>query len=78
MPELVGLTGSLEQVEAAKKAYKVYAAKVPDEDGKGGYTMDHSSLIYLINPEGQAIGMFKASDSAKVVEERLRSVLEAK
>ncbi len=78
MPELVGLTGSLEQVEAAKKAYKVYAAKVPDEDGKGGYTMDHSSLIYLINPEGQAIGMFKASDSAKVVEERLRSVLETK
>ncbi len=46
----IGLTGSQEQVDAAAKAYKVYYAKV----GSGpGYTMDHSTAIYLMDPKGR-------------------------
>lgn len=46
----IGLTGSQEQVAAAAKAYKVYYAKV----GSGpGYTMDHSTAIYLMDPKGR-------------------------
>jgi len=46
----IGLTGSQEQVAAAAKAYKGYYAKV----GSGpGYTMDHSTAIYLMDPKGR-------------------------
>ena len=46
----IGLTGSQEQVAAAAKAYKVYYAKVGDGPG---YTMDHSTAIYLMDPKGR-------------------------
>lgn len=46
----VGLTGTPEQVAAAVKVYRAYAAK----RGEGpGYLMDHSSTIYLMGPDGQ-------------------------
>ncbi|MDR6627630.1 SCO family protein [Caulobacter segnis] len=46
----IGLTGTQAQVDAAAKAYKVYYAKV----GTGpGYTMDHSTAIYLMDPKGR-------------------------
>lgn len=46
----LGLTGTQEQVQAAAKAYRVYFAKV----GEGpGYTMDHSTAIYLMDPKGR-------------------------
>lgn len=46
----IGLTGTEEQVRAAAKAYKVYYAKVGDGPG---YTMDHSTAIYLMDPKGR-------------------------
>ncbi|UAL10425.1 SCO family protein [Caulobacter segnis] len=46
----IGLTGTEEQVKAAAKAYKVYYAKVGDGPG---YTMDHSTAIYLMDPKGR-------------------------
>jgi protein SCO1/2 len=46
----LGLTGSPQAVAAAAKAYRVYYQK----HGTGpGYTMDHSSIVYLMNPKGQ-------------------------
>lgn len=51
-PRLIGLTGSPEQVQAAARAYKVYAKKAPVQGGEG-YTMDHSSVVYLMDPEGK-------------------------
>lgn len=61
LPNMVGLTGSKDQIEAAKKAYKVYGAKVPQGDD---YTMDHSSFIYFMGLSGQPLAMFKTTDSA--------------
>ncbi len=46
----VGLTGSLAQVAAIAKAYRVYYAKV----GSGRtYTMDHTAVVYLMDPKGR-------------------------
>ena len=45
-----GLTGSPEQVAAAAKAYHIFFKR----NGAGaGYSVDHSSIIYLIDPRGQ-------------------------
>lgn len=46
----IGLTGTPAQVAAAAKAYRVYYQK----EGQGeGYTMAHSSIVYLMNPDGK-------------------------
>lgn len=49
-PRILALTGAPEEVEAAVKAFKAYRRKVPTE---GGYTMDHTSLVYLMDREGR-------------------------
>jgi protein SCO1/2 len=47
---MLGLTGTPAQVAQAAKAYRVFYQKA----GSGaGYTVDHTSAIYLMNPEGQ-------------------------
>jgi protein SCO1/2 len=46
----LGLTGTPQQVAAAAKAYRVYYAKVGDGPG---YTIDHSTAIYLMDPKGR-------------------------
>ncbi|MEI9984404.1 MAG: SCO family protein [Aliidongia sp.] len=55
-PEFIGLTGSLDQIAQVKKEFRVYAAKHPTKDGD--YDMDHSSVIYLMDPSGRFIGNF--------------------
>jgi protein SCO1/2 len=49
-PRIKGLTGDQASVDAAVKVYRAYAKKVPLEDGT--YTMDHTSLVYLMDGEG--------------------------
>jgi protein SCO1/2 len=63
-PRLVGLTGTVQQVEQAKKSYKIYSAKVKD-DTMTEYTVDHSSFIYFMNPEGDLLRIFKTEDTAE-------------
>jgi len=75
MPQLVGLTGSIDQVEEVKKSFKVYAAKVPDENDPESYTMDHTSLIYFLSPENEPLAFFKTGDSSDVLKERILSVI---
>ena len=55
-PRLRGLTGDAAAVAAMEKAYRVYSKKVP-LDG-GGYTMDHTALVYLMNKDGQFVAPF--------------------
>ncbi len=46
----IGLTGTPEQVAAAVKAYRVVVQK----QGTGeGYTVNHTAVIYLMDPKGQ-------------------------
>ena len=52
-PRFVGLTGSIADVTAAAHAYHVYFKKRPAEGGN--YSMDHSSVIYLMGPDGKYV-----------------------
>lgn len=74
-PRLIGLTGTVEQVDVAKKAYKIYSAKVQDET-MSEYTVDHSSFIYLMDQENNLVRIFKiddtAEDMAKFIKSRLK------
>src|SRR3546814_15665391 len=50
-PRLLALTGTLEEVADAAKAYRIYYQKVEEPDASD-YLMDHSSVIYLMAPDG--------------------------
>ncbi len=54
----VGLTGSEAQIAAAAKAYRVYYAKAGGEEGGANYLMDHSSIVYLMDRDGDYITHF--------------------
>lgn len=47
-----GLTGSPAQIAAVARAYHVYYQKVPQS---GSYTMDHSAVVYLMDPKGRFV-----------------------
>ena len=51
-PRLLLLTGSAEQVKAAATAYRVYSARVEGSDATD-YLMDHTSIVYLMGPDGR-------------------------
>jgi protein SCO1/2 len=48
-PGAIGLTGTTDQIAGIAKAYGVYYQK---EGAGAGYAVDHSSAIYLMNPQG--------------------------
>ncbi|MGB0696863.1 MAG: SCO family protein [Rhodospirillaceae bacterium] len=56
-PAFIGLSGSPDQIAEVAKTFRVYYAKVEDEDG-GDYTMDHSSVLYFMDEEGRFLTHF--------------------
>jgi protein SCO1/2 len=59
---IVGLSGSPQAIEAAEKAFRVYARK-GQAQADGDYSMDHSSVIYLMDKSGAFVEAFNAERS---------------
>jgi len=57
-PRLVALTGTADEIRAAAKAYRIYYARADVDLGGEDYLMDHSSLYYLMGPNGKFIRHF--------------------
>ena len=74
-PRLVGLTGSPEEIEAVAKAYRAYFKRVPDPKSSGGYTIDHSAIIYVMGPDGAFRTHFTYTVNADAMAERLAKLL---
>jgi cytochrome oxidase Cu insertion factor (SCO1/SenC/PrrC family) len=74
-PRLVGLTGTRNEVEAAAKAYRVYARKVEDPKSTAGYTIDHSAIIYVMGPDGAYRAHFTHGTNADAMADRLAKLL---
>ncbi len=53
-PRLIGLTGTPAEIETVKKAYGIYARKVPTSD-PANYLVDHFAVVYLFGPDGAPI-----------------------
>ena len=75
-PALIGLTGTLEQITATAKTYKVYFAKVQSEDdgSRSYYLVDHSSIIYLMDPQGRYHAHFGHGISVDALLIKLKSL----
>ncbi len=75
-PQVVGLTGTTEQVAAAARAYRVYFAKAAQNpDDPEEYLMDHSAYTYLMGRDGKFLTHFPHGVSARDMAERIAKLL---
>ena len=68
----VGLTGSPKELGSVEKEYRVYAKKQP-LDKSGNYGMDHSSVIYLMGPDGRLVTFYDELVSPDALEKDLKA-----
>ena len=66
-PRVIGLTGSDAEIATVAREFRVYYAPHRTGDGPGDYTMDHSSVLYLLGPDGRFIAPLRADDSAEQI-----------
>lgn len=74
-PRIQALTGTPDEVNAAVKAYRVYAVKVTDAKDPARYNIDHSSFFYLMNSKGEYVKHFPHSTDANVLADALAAAL---
>ena len=55
-PHLRGATGDQKAIDAVERTYRVYAKKVPTDNGD--YSMDHTALVYLMDKQGRFVAPF--------------------
>jgi protein SCO1/2 len=70
---ILALTGTPQEIAQAAKGYRVYYAKHPEEGGD--YSMDHSSVIYVMDPRGRFTASFTHENSPEEIAERLKKLL---
>jgi protein SCO1/2 len=72
-PRIIGVTGDEAAIVATERAYRVYAKKVPTDGG--GYTMDHTAIVYLMNKDGKFVSPFNIKRPPDVAAADLRKYL---
>jgi protein SCO1/2 len=72
---LVGLTGTEEQIAEAAGAYRIVYRRAETEEA-GDYLMDHSSIVYLMDGEGEFVDIFTHGTDPQAMAARLQDFLE--
>lgn len=73
-PAIVGITGTPEQLAAITRQYGAsYLKQKPD--GKGLYAVDHSSITYVIAPQGQLVASLPHASTPQQIIEAVRPLL---
>lgn len=70
-PAIVGLTGTPDQIARTGKTFKIFYEKIREAAAPGGYTMGHSSQLFLFDPQG---GYLKAFSYGTPAEEILADI----
>ncbi len=74
-PRIEGLTGTPEQIAAVAKAYRVYYAEHRTGPGPGDYAMDHSSVLYLMGPDGSFVAPLRADATGQEMAASLKKLM---
>ncbi|GFP93824.1 protein sco1 homolog 1 mitochondrial [Phtheirospermum japonicum] len=76
-PKLIGLTGSPDEVKNAARAYRVYYMKTEEEGSD--YLVDHSIVMYLMDPNMQFVKFFgKNFDAATLADGVIQEIKQHK
>ena len=70
---ITGVTGTPEEIAKIAKAWGIFYQKVP-LDG-GGYTMDHTASVFLVDRQGEFQGTIAYGESQATALEKLRNLL---
>lgn len=73
--QIIGVTGSREQIDAVVKQYGAFYRKVELEGSAMGYAMDHSSRLYLVAPDGQLAGILLHNSTPDELTRQLQKML---
>jgi len=73
-PGFTGLSGSATDIAAAAKAFKVYYRKVPLEGSAGDYTVDHTSIVYVMAPDGTYATHFDGGTGVDAMADALKKL----
>ncbi|ARO13544.1 electron transport protein SCO1/SenC [Ketogulonicigenium robustum] len=73
VPDSVGVTGTPDEVAKAVSAFRIYASKVPLENGD--YTMNHAAYVMLFDENGQFNQIFSYQEDIDRVTQKLRDFL---
>jgi protein SCO1/2 len=57
-PRFLGLTGAREQVEAAKRSFRVFTQRRDDPAAPGGYDVPHTAIAYVLDRQGRYLAHF--------------------
>ena len=68
-----GITGTVPQITALAKAWRVYMEKVPTGDD---YTMNHTATTFLMNSKGEFVRTIAYGEDGKIAVEKLRKLIE--
>jgi protein SCO1 len=70
---ITGITGNPEEIEKLIKSWRIYAKKVPTEDG--GYTMDHTASVMLLDRNSQLKSTIDYKENPDVAVKKLRLLI---
>lgn len=74
--DMIGLTGTPEQVDVASKAYRTFYRKQEGGDPKY-YLVDHSTFTYLVFPDSGFAEFFRHDETPQQVADRAACFIEA-
>ncbi len=57
-PAILGLSGDSAATKDAAESFKIHFGREEDPSAPDGYTMSHSSALYLIGPDGEWLRLF--------------------
>jgi protein SCO1 len=73
---IVGLTGTPESIASVAKEYRVFYKKMPGQS-PGDYWMEHSSYIYVLDPQGRYVTLIVDTQEPGQIADRLRELIAA-
>lgn len=74
-PKIIGHTGTAQQIKDTAKTYKIYYKKQENKDSPQDYTMDHTSLIYLMDENGKYLAHFPHTINPQELVGRIKQAL---
>lgn len=74
-PSITGLTGTPEEIARVAKEYRVYYAEHRTGSGPNDYSMDHSSVLYLMDPKGGFLAPVRADQSGDEMAANLKKLM---
>lgn len=74
-PQILGLSGSLEDTAEIAKRYLVIYEKVYSEGSAMDYSVDHSSIVYIIGRNGKIQSLVHHADTVETLVDALRKAM---